>query len=489
MTQSVRVTVAACVATLLSACAVGPNYKRPDVAPAASFKEQGDWKPSAPGDALTKGPWWQIFNDQELNRLEEQVEVNNLNVRAAVASYEESLALLMQARAQFYPSIDATGSRTRSKTGVIDSTTPLTGAGIARTTNSAGLRGNWTIDIWGEVRRNAESARASAQSSKATLAAAKLSAQAQLATIYFELRAQDQLQTILNDIVEAEQASLKITQNRYNVGVAAKADVVTAQTQLLSSQSAQINAQIGRATLEHALAVLVGLQPAEFSLAISALRTDVPTVPPGVPSALLERRPDVAEAERKVASANAQIGVAETAWFPSLTLTGSLDYTGGTISKLIRASNRVWSFGPQLAETIFDGGARLAAVRAAKATYEISVDNYRQTVLSGFQNVEDELVSLRVLEKQAAVEDEAVKAAREAETLTLNQYKAGTVPYSSVITSQTTRLQAEETALSVLRSRLEASVALIQDVGGGWDASDLDKLQRPAPLPPPKSGK
>ena len=259
--------------------------------------------------------------------------------------------------------------------------------GRPQTTNSVGIRGDWTIDVWGEIRRNVESSRASSQASQAALASAKLSEQAALATAYFELRTQDQLNIILNDIVAAQEASLKITENRYKVGVAARADVVTAQTQLLTSQSEQINAQIPRATLEHAIAVLIGKEPAAFSAAPAPIRSDVPTVPPGVPSELLERRPDVAEAERKVAAANAQIGVAETAFFPTLTLTGSDDYTGNTLSRLIRASNRVWSIGPELAATIFDGGLRHAQVRQAKAAYQESVDTYRQTVLTGFQNV------------------------------------------------------------------------------------------------------
>jgi NodT family efflux transporter outer membrane factor (OMF) lipoprotein len=300
-----------------------------------------------------------------------------------------------------------------------------------------------------------------------------LSAQGALATDYFQLRAQDQLQRILDDIVVAEQQSLKIAESRYRFGVAAKADVVSAQTQLLNSQAQQINAKIQRGILEHALAVLIGKTPASFSLAPSPIRTDVPTVPAGIPSTLLERRPDVAEAERKMAASNAQIGVAKAAYFPSLTLSGSDQYSNGTFSRLLSASNRVWSVGPQLAETLFDGGLRHAQVAQARAAYDASTAAYRQTVLSGFEQVEDELVTLRVLEQQAVVEDAAVAAAKEAERLTLNQYKAGTVPYSSVITAQTTRLSSEETALTVLSTRLQASVALIEALGGGWTAAQL----------------
>ena len=481
MTPIARGLVYACACALLSACAIGPNYHRPVITPAANFKELGDWKPSEPGDALNRGPWWEIFHDDVLNQLEAQVELSNENIKSAAASYEQALALLSEARAGYWPTLDVTASRLRTVTGTIGGGAgPVGGTssfgtvfGRPQTTNSVGLRADWTIDVWGQIRRNVESSRASAQASQAALASAKLSEQAALATAYFELRTQDQLNIILNDIVAAQEASLKITENRYKVGVAARADVVTAQTQLLTSQSEQINSQIPRATLEHAIAVLIGKEPAAFSQAPAPLRTDVPTVPPGVPSALLERRPDIAAAERKVASANAQIGVAETAFFPSLTLTGSDDYTGSVLSKLLRDSNRVWSIGPELAATIFDGGLRRAEVKAAKASYEESVDTYRQTVLMGFQNVEDELVTLRVLEKQSVVENDAVKAAREAETLTLNQYKAGTVPYSSVISAQTARLNAEQTALSLLSNRLTASVALIQDLGGGWDAAQL----------------
>jgi len=246
--------------------------------------------------------------------------------------------------------------------------------------------------------------------------------------------------------------------------------VVTAQTQLLNSQAQQVNARIQRGILEHAIAVLVGQQPASFTLTPTAMRSDVPTVPAGVPSALLERRPDVAEAERRMASANAGIGIAKSAYFPTLTLSGSNDYNSTAFSRLVSTPNRIWSVGPSLAETIFDGGARHAQVLQARAAYRASVANYRQTVLAGIEQVEDQIVTLRVLEQQAVIEDAAVAASKEAEKLTLNQYKAGTVPYSSVITAQTTRLSSEETALTVLSDRLQASVALIEALGGGWSA-------------------
>jgi NodT family efflux transporter outer membrane factor (OMF) lipoprotein len=461
-----------------SSCAVGPDYHRPKLDPAHDYKEAGDWKPSEPNDALNRGPWWEIFNDDALNQLEVKIDISNENVKAAAAAFDQARALVAQARAGFWPTVSASVSRQRGAAGTPTTITnaaglPVTTNSRSPITNSAGISANWDLDIWGKIRRTTESNRASAQASAAALAAARLSAQSELATDYFELRAQDQLQKLLDDTVEAETQSLKIAESRYRFGVAARADVVSAQAQLLSSQAQQVNAKIQRAVLEHAIAVLIGQQPASFSLSASSMRSDVPTVPAGIPSTMLERRPDVAEAERRVAAANAQIGVATAAYFPDLTLSGSDDYTGSSMSHLIRASNRVWSIGPALAETLFDGGLRRAQVAAARAAYEGTVDTYRQTVLAGFQQVEDELVTLRVLEQQAGIEEAAVAAAREAEKLTLNQYKAGTVPYSSVITAQTTRLSAEQTALAVLSSRLQASVALIEAVGGGWSASQL----------------
>jgi NodT family efflux transporter outer membrane factor (OMF) lipoprotein len=444
-------------------CAVGPDYERPKMEAAENFKEAGDWKPSEPSDALNRGPWWEIYKDDVLNQLEVRIDITNENVKAAAAAYDEARALVAQARAGFWPTIGVSAGRQR---GAINNSPTLT-------TDTAAISANWNLDIWGQIRRSTESNKASAQAGAAALAAARLSAQSELAIDYFELRAQDQLQKLLDDTVVAEQLSLQITESRYRFGVAARADVVSAQAQLLSSQAQQVNAGIQRAILEHAIAVLVGQQPASFALNPSAMRTDVPTVPAGIPSTLLERRPDVAEAERKVAAANAQIGVAKAAYFPTLTLAGSDEYQAHAWSHLFSLPNRIWSLGPELAETLIDGGLRRAEVAQARAAYDVSVDNYRQTVLSGFEQVEDEVVTLRVLEKEAVIEDATVAAAREAEKLTLNQYKAGTVPYSSVITAQTTRLTAEQTALAVLSSRLQASVSLIEALGGGWDASQL----------------
>ena len=452
-----------CGVAILAGCAVGPDYKRPEFETPVDYKEQSDWKPSEPNDAMSRGPWWGIYRDDVLTQLEAKVAISNENVKSSAAAFDEARALVAQARAGFWPTVSASVGAQRG----------ATGTGPTSTTVDATASVSWTLDIWGEVRRSVENNRASAQASAAALAGATLSAQATLATDYFELRVQDQLQRILDDIVAAEQQSLHIAENRYRFGVAAKADVVSARTQLLNSQAQQLNAKIQRGILEHAIAVLIGQTPASFSLAPAAIRTDVPTVPAGVPSALLERRPDVAQAERNMAAANAQIGVTKASYFPSLTLSGSDQYSNGTFSRLLSASNRVWALGPSLAETLIDGGLRRAQLAHARAAYQASVASYRQTVLSGFEQVEDELVTLRVLEQQAVVEEAAVAAAEEAERLTLNQYKAGTVPYSSVITAQTTRLSSEETALSVLSSRLQASVALIEALGGGWTAAQL----------------
>ena len=453
-----------CLSAVLTACAIGPDYKRPAVDTAPSFKEQNGWQPTEPADALSRGPWWLIFHDDVLSGLEDQIDISNLNVKAAGAAVEQARALVREAEAGFWPTLSAGIGRDRSRQG----------ANPPRWVNNASGSISWPLDIWGQVRRQVEGSKDSAQADEATLASARLAAQADLASDYFQLRGQDQLQALLDDTVKADQQALQITENRYRVGVAARADVVTAQTQLLSAQSQQVSVAIQRGILEHALAVLVGQQPATFSIVPVANRTDVPTVPADVPSTLLERRPDIAVAERQVAAANAQIGVAKAAFFPSLSLSGSAQYSsGGTLGQLFSVPNQVWSVGPSLAQTLFAGGLHRALYAAARASWEQSVDNYRLVVLEGFQQVEDELVTLRVLEQQSAVEDKLVLAAREAEKLTLNQYKAGTVPYSSVITAQTTRLASEQSALTVFTDRLTASVVLIQALGGGWNASQL----------------
>jgi NodT family efflux transporter outer membrane factor (OMF) lipoprotein len=451
----------------LSSCAVGPNYHRPEPQAVLAYKEQGDWKASEPADSLDRDPWWQIFDDPVLNDLERQIDVSNQSLKASWDAYMQSRALVLQAKNAYWPTVDVTAGRQRSNAYLAPDT--------VRTVNSVGASGSWSLDIWGGTRRTVESDRDSAQASHAAVALARLSAQAALATDYFELRAQDSLQQLLKDTVDDEQNALTITEARFKYGVAGRADVVTAQTQLLTSQASLVSVELTRGQLEHAIALLIGKTPADFTLAPAPLRSDVPSVPPGVASTLLERRPDIAQAERRMAAANAQIGVGISAFFPSLTLSGDASFTSTGIRGLLSASNGVWAVGPQLAATLFDVEGRRAVVRQARAAYAEAIDNYRQTVLTSFQQVEDNLLALRVLEHRASIETLAVTAAKEAERLTLEQYKAGTVPYTSVITAQTTTFSSEQTALTVQQDRLTASVALIQAVGGGWRTSQMAK--------------
>jgi NodT family efflux transporter outer membrane factor (OMF) lipoprotein len=332
---------------------------------------------------------------------------------------------------------------------------------------------SWEVDLWGRVRRTVEASEASAQASVADLESAKLSAQAQLAEDYFLLRVQDTQIRLLNDTVDAYQRSLQLTRNQYAVGVAARADVAQAETQLKSTQAQAIDAGILRAQLEHAIAVLLGKAPADFSIAAEVVTTEFPAIPTGLPSELLERRPDIAAAERRTAAANAQIGVAEAAFFPSLTLSATGGFQSSVMSELFSLPSRYWSIGSTLAQVIFDAGLRRAQTDQAIATYDENVANYRQTVLLGFQDVEDNLAALRILEQEAAVQDEAVKAARESLTITLNQYRAGTANYLAVVVAQAIALSNERTALGILGRRLAASVALIKALGGGWNAAAL----------------
>jgi NodT family efflux transporter outer membrane factor (OMF) lipoprotein len=453
----------------LTACAVGPNYKRPTAPVPASFKEINGWKPSQPQQAASGTAWWTIYGDPLLDDLEKQIDISNQTLKASEAAYRQASALVSEARAAFFPTIAVDGSAQRSGTGSGGKN------GQATYKSQFNLAGDlsWEIDVWGRIRREVEASYASAQASAADLAAARLSAQSALATDYLELRINDELGRLLDATADADQKSLEITQNRYNQGTAAKSDVAQAVAQVEGVRAQLINVGVQRAQLEHAIAVLIGKPAADLSIVPIPLDEGVPVVPPGVPSTLLERRPDIASAERAAASANAQIGVAIAAYYPSITLSASYGLVSSAIQNLFRASNAVWSVGPQLAETVFDAGLRSAQVAAARASYDQTIANYRQTVLTAFQQVEDELAALRILERQAEVQDRAVKASEEAEALILNQYKAGTVAYTSVITAQTVSLGNKQTALSILQNRLAASVALIEALGGGWTAADL----------------
>jgi NodT family efflux transporter outer membrane factor (OMF) lipoprotein len=464
---------------LLAACEVGPDYVRPPPASAtpAAFKEVPDgWKVAQPNDAMRRGSWWSIYNDPVLDDLEKQVNVSNQTVKVSEASFRQASAIIREARAQLFPVITGSAAVTRSQQGAgsIGTGTVSTGAGEPHTRYSfAGAVSSWEIDLWGQIRRQVESDVATAQATAGDLASAQLSAQAQLATAYFELRIDDELRRLLDATVEAFGRSLQITQNKYRAGTAARSDVAQAQTQLDTTRAQLIAVGVTRAQFEHAIAVLIGKSPAEFSIAPVVLNTGVPVVPPGMPSALLERRPDIAAAERRIASANAQIGVAISGYYPNLTLNGTYGWQGNALDQQFAPSSRVWSIGASLAQTFFDGGSRHAQVDAARAFYDGSVANYRQTVLIAFQQVEDNLAQLRILEQEASVQASAVQSAELAERLILNQYLAGTVDYTTVITAQTAALSNEQTALTITQNRLVASVALVQALGGGWDASQI----------------
>jgi NodT family efflux transporter outer membrane factor (OMF) lipoprotein len=472
-----------------AACSVGPDYEKPSAPTPAAFKEQAGWKASAPQDEIDRGAWWSVYKDPVLDALEKRIDISNQNLKAAEAAYRQSRAVVDQARASFFPTISGSFDATRSHSGGGTSSRgggfsagggviSLGGRSSTFDSYSTSVGATWNIDVWGRIRRTVEGDVATAQASAADLASARLSAQSMLAIDYFQLRYQEELKRLLDTAAADFTRSLQIAQYQYNAGVAAKADVLSARTQLLNAQSSAINSGVQRATLEHAIAVLVGEPPADFSIAPTGLPSAVPVAPTGLPSTLLERRPDIAAAERKMAAANAQIGVAIAAYFPDLTLTPSFGFTGSHLGHLIGSATNVWSLGASVADSIFDAGARSAQVEQARAAYDQTIAEYRQTVLTGFQQVEDELAALRILEQQAAVEDETVKTAQEAERLTLNQYKAGTVPYSSVITAQTTALSTEETAINVLQNRLTASVTLVEAVGGGWDASKLPRTDQ-----------
>jgi NodT family efflux transporter outer membrane factor (OMF) lipoprotein len=471
--------LAIALAIALAACAVGPNYHRPSTPVPQRYKEAEGWKPAEPREPASGTDWWSIYNDATLDGLEKQIDVSNQTLKQSEAAWRESVAVVSEARATLFPTIGVTATGTRS--GGPGAGTANTSAGVAAVAvhpiNRFELTGNatWDLDIWGKIRRTIESDVANAQMSEAELAAARLSAQGTLATDYIELRVADEQKQLLDETVVAYRRSLDITENQYKAGVAAKTDVITAETQLEGAQSQQINVGVTRATLEHAIAVLIGRPPADFSLPPAKLGDTVPVVPTGVPSSLLERRPDVSQAERNMAAMNAQIGVAIAAYFPDLTLNGSYGFASTVVSHLVSAPNNLWSFGGSASDTLLDFGARPAAVRQARAAYDAAVANYRQVSLTAFQQVEDELATLRILEQQFAVQEKATKSANLAVQLTLNQYKAGTVAYTSVITAQTIALTDAETLLTIRQNRLTASVALIQALGGGWNADSLGK--------------
>jgi NodT family efflux transporter outer membrane factor (OMF) lipoprotein len=466
---------------------VGPDYKRPEPASTPpAFKELAGWTPSQPADAIDKGAWWSIYHDPELDRLEMMVDVSNQTVKQYEAQYRNAVALVAESRASLFPTIGLNAGVTRSGGRGGGSGGGGTTASFGGSGGGGGGGGNstqwslsgqvsWDLDVWGRIRRQVESSTAGAQVSAADLANARLSAQATLATDYFDLRAEDALAQLLTDTVAAYQRALTITQNQYRAGTSSSIDYVTALAQLQTTQAQLVAVGIQRAQYEHAIAILTGHAPSELSLAPGKLATAVPVVPAGVPSTLLERRPDIAAAERTMQEQNALIGVQIAAYYPDISLSALGEYAGSPLGSLFNASNRIWSLAASGSETLFDGGLRHANVAAARATYDASVASYRQTVLTAFQQVEDQLSNLRILAMQAKAEDLAVNATRRAVTATTNAYLAGTVAYTNVVTEQTSLLGNQQTALGIQQSRLVASVALVQALGGGWTTADLPK--------------
>jgi NodT family efflux transporter outer membrane factor (OMF) lipoprotein len=458
----------------LSACAVGPDYVKPPAPEPAKYKELKGWKVATPMDAEGRGPWWAAFKDAKLNSLESQVAISNQTVIAAEAAYRTALALVKEAQAGLFPTVAINYSGTGTHSGSRSSGFSGTGSSGASTLFISDLAANasWTLDIWGKVRRSIESNVAGAQLSAADLANATLSAQALLATAYFNLRSTDQLKDLLDKTATAYKRTLEITEHQYAAGTVSNADVATARAQLLTTQSSAINTGVARAQFEHAIAVLMGMPPAELTIAPTAFNNTLPSIPVSLPSTLLERRPDIAAAERAMQQENALIGVAIAAYYPDISLSGSFGFAGrGALA--ISAANEVWTLGIKAAQTAFDGGLISSTVEAARATYDQSVANYRETVLSAFEGVEDQLAALRILAQQAKVQDGAVKAAEEEVAVLLNQYAAGTVAFTAVVVGQAQLLGDQETAVSIRQNRFVAAVALIQALGGGWDVSRL----------------
>lgn len=453
--------VAWALVAALTGCAVGPLYERPTVDTPQAFKEgRGEWVRAVPADMLERGPWWTLFNDPVLDDLASRVEVSNQNVAAAVAAYAQARALVAEQRAALFPTVTLDASANRSGGG---GNTPT------RSSYQIGIGGSWEPDVWGRLRRGVEGAGAGAQASLADLQAARLSAQGELATDYFNLRQFDAQHALLAQTIEGYLRTLKIAQNRYDAGIAARTDMLQAQTQLANTQAEQLGLERQRAQLEHAIAVLVGQAPANFSLpASSGWQGVVPDVPFDVPSTLLQRRPDIAAAERRAAQANEQIGIAQAALFPSLRLSGSAGLGAATIGDLFSASALAWSLGASLAQSIFDAGANRARVEGARAKLEEAAARYRQTVLSAFQQVEDELVASRVLQQQLVLRQQAAQAANLVEQQVLNRYQAGQVSYTEVVTAQATAQSARRAVVQAQSDRQVAAAALIQALGGGW---------------------
>jgi len=486
----VRVALLSAALAILAGCVVGPKYVRPAMIPPEAFKEMEGWKIARPGDDTLRGAWWEAYGDPTLSVLETRVSVSNQSLAASEATYRQATALVREARSAYFPTLTIGAGYTRTRQSSTVTTSSGTGTGAPVTTSSGRGSSNgpsnffqlpidvaWAPDFWGKVRRSVESSQASAQASAGDLETARLSLQAELAGDYLQLRTLEAQQRLLDTTVKAYERALALTRTRFDAGVASRLDVVQAESQLKTTQAQYLDVGVQRAQFEHAIALLVGQPASTFSLAAAPLAAAPPDIPVGVPSELLERRPDVAAAERRVAAANAQIGVAIAAYYPTITLSASAGFESGGLAKWLTWPSRFWSVGPGISETLFDGGLRKAQTAAARAAYDASVATYRQTVLGAFQNVEDNLAALRILQDEARVQDDAVSAATQSVTLTTEQYRAGTVSYLNVITTQTIALSNQITAVQILGRRLTASVLLIQALGGGWHDAERPSTQ------------
>lgn len=472
--------VASLPCLFLCACAVGPKYRTPlataQTPPTNMYKEMAgndQWKMAAPSDALMKGKWWELFGDPELNRLEELVSINNQNVKQAEANFRQALAVVAADHANYYPTIGASPSITQSDNGGAGrGGTGVFSAGARTQTFQLPFTASWEPDFWGRVKLEVQNASATAQESAATLENARLSAQALLATDYFLIAGSDMEQAVLKDTIAAYQKNLQLTINRFNGGVASQSDVVLAQTSLLGAEAQSTDLHIARSQDEHAIAMLTGQPPSAVEIPVLKM-SPPPPIPVVVPSVLLERRPDIAANERAVAAANANIGLAQSAYYPTLTLSATAGFLSTTLQKLISWDARTWSAGPSVSQTLFDFGRRYAQLQNAQAAYDSTVAAYRQTVLSAFQEVEDDLAALHYLAEEAEQQAAAVAAAQKSLDLEIDRYKAGTDSYLSVITTQTILLGDQETAVGILQRRLTSAIDLVKAMGGGWDASTL----------------
>jgi NodT family efflux transporter outer membrane factor (OMF) lipoprotein len=485
--------------TMISGCVVGPKYHAPVTqAPAAEykesptqFKENEGWTVAQPADAKLRGKWWEIFNDPELNALEEQLDINNQNIKEFFENFMAARAIVREARSQYFPTLAVAPAFSRSRTSGNLSTTPVntTGKGTAIpqlqfTTYSLPLEASWEPDLWGKVRNTVHQSQYAAQVSAADLENERLTEQASLAQFFFEIRGQDELQKIFNDTVDADQKALDLTRALYETGIDDQISVVEAETTLQSAQAGATNVGIARAQFEHAIAVLVGKAATNFSIPVRPMTAAPPPIPVGVPSELLERRPDIAAAERTMAEANATIGIAHAAYYPTLTLSADGGFESSTFTRWLSWPSRFWSVGTTLSETIFDAGLRRATVQQFVATYNADLAGYRQVVLTAFQQVEDSLAEVRILSKEIQQQQQAVNSAQTFLKLELGRYETGIDPYVDVLIAQTTLLSNQQTLNNLQVQEMASAVALVESLGGGWDRSQLPSTQQVTQKPP-----